>query len=1176
MSKGVFIVLICLLSYFFPDHCMAQRMDNYIPQTQPNQPVMNCGVDMLLDKLRKDPAYVAREKKMNEEILRVISNQVRKDGNGTGVAGDPYILPVVFHLINDVPNTGFTDQQVIDALKDLNDAFSKSGAYAASTGADTKIRFVLAKKDPEGGVTTGITRTVSAYKNNMQMDIEDGRLKNLNTWDTRYYINIWVVNNIVGETMASFGCGLWTRFGVAGYANFPTNVGTAYDGIVVSAFKDVLAHEMGHYLGLYHTFEGGCSNNNCLTDGDHVCDTPPDGTTNPALNCNAANSSCSTDTLSNHSNGFFPRDTTDQIQNFMDYNNSQCANMFTEGQSQRMRATIASQRSSLLTDAITAPCATGLVASFTRDNNNPKATDPAINFTNTSTNTTGATTYQWLINGVAVATTQALTQAFPTVGKYKVTLKITEGGCTASYTDYVIVNCGVTARFYNNKQMIASKTGILNDTIYFTNNTITTGATTYQWAYQTFNPQQSWQLITSNAPTLSPNDLNYIFGTPVGAGNVKLIATGPGGCVDSTVGLAIFNNDPTADAFISIINVNCYQDTKVKVDYYLCNFGFVTIPVNMPISFYDADPRLGPANKIATKLLPDSIKGSCCGRVFTDTLDVGKRFLNQLYAVADDAGTSSPWALPNTTQVERSFTNNVAEYKNFRFTAKINPPTPYAVQCDTVQLVSIVTPTPGFTYAWSSTSKLTCAACGATSVIADVTTTIKLAVTSQLQCHDTTSIVLTVVNGNDFTMAINAVTCSPGQDSLIVDFTLQNNFKCGIIPKDLPVVFYRNDPTDLNSFFLGPVFRVPADMNTRSQTFRTKIKKTPGGGLIYGLVNDSARRPPPFYPTDLPIPETFEANNFASYRYTPIFKLFDTTICGGEVYAGHSVSGTYIDTLVSAGGCDSVRALLLTVRSGTVTRTTINASVCAGEKYENYAASGTYVDKFPGRNGCDSIRTLNLTVNNVYQKTNTVKICKGDSYFAAGKQQTTAGVYRDTAKTIAGCDSITITNLAVNPLPANFLPKDTSLCFDKTLDISLSGFASTIWNTGSTSNKITITQAGTYSARVVDNNGCTGNDTINILYERCIPILIPTAFTPNGDGKNDLFKPTIGIPVTGYSFQVWSRWGEKIYETTNIKEGWNGKVKGETQAMGVFIYMIRFADNLGQDYFSKGTVLLIR
>ena len=60
----------------------------------------------------------------------------------------------------------------------LNNAFSRSGAYSASAGADTKLRFCIVKKDPNGGITTGITRTTSFFSNSLNKDIEDARLKN--------------------------------------------------------------------------------------------------------------------------------------------------------------------------------------------------------------------------------------------------------------------------------------------------------------------------------------------------------------------------------------------------------------------------------------------------------------------------------------------------------------------------------------------------------------------------------------------------------------------------------------------------------------------------------------------------------------------------------------------------------------------------------------------------------------------------------------------------------------------------------------------------------------------------------------------------------------------------------------------------------------------------------------
>ena len=98
-----------------------------------------CSNDMILYHLRKDPAFRAKEDKMNHDIL----NMMRPVDN------DTIILPVVVHIINTDPSS-ITDLQVINGIDLLNDAFSKSGVYSSSLGVDTKIRFCLSKKDPDG------------------------------------------------------------------------------------------------------------------------------------------------------------------------------------------------------------------------------------------------------------------------------------------------------------------------------------------------------------------------------------------------------------------------------------------------------------------------------------------------------------------------------------------------------------------------------------------------------------------------------------------------------------------------------------------------------------------------------------------------------------------------------------------------------------------------------------------------------------------------------------------------------------------------------------------------------------------------------------------------------------------------------------------------------------------
>jgi hypothetical protein len=241
----------------------------------------------------------------------------------------------------------------------------------------------------------------------------------------------------------------------------PARQGDSTDGIVVSKFGPVLAHEMGHYLGLYHTFEGGCNNRDCQLNGDRVCDTPPDNTYMPSSCINPGNT-CSSDTFSNYSNGYFPIDVPDQVTNFMDYGNFNCSNEFTEGQAVRMRSAIATLRNALLQNKCNKPCSDNIIAGFTRDNPYPQP-GSTIQFTNTSS---GANKFEWLINDSLVSAGTDLSFTFHDPGKYKLTLKAyNQVSCYGTSTDYIIVNCGVTARFYPDKRRIASKIGFITDSI---------------------------------------------------------------------------------------------------------------------------------------------------------------------------------------------------------------------------------------------------------------------------------------------------------------------------------------------------------------------------------------------------------------------------------------------------------------------------------------------------------------------------------------------------------------------------------------------------------------------------------------------------------------------------------------------------------------------------------------
>ena len=89
-------------------------------------------------------------------------------------------------------------------------------------------------------------------------------------------------------------------------------------------------------------------------------------------------------------------------------------------------------------------------------------------------------------------------------------------------------------------------------------------------------------------------------------------------------------------------------------------------------------------------------------------------------------------------------------------------------------------------------------------------------------------------------------------------------------------------------------------------------------------------------------------------------------------------------------------------------------------------------------------------------------------------------------------------------------------------------------------------------------------------------IYVPTGFTPNGDGKNELLKPRyIGIKKLEY-FRVFNRWGGMIFQTSEISAGWDGMIRGVKQPTGTFVWMLKAEDFAGKVYVMQGTSTIIR
>lgn len=117
----------------------------------------------------------------------------------------------------------------------------------------------------------------------------------------------------------------------------------------------------------------------------------------------------------------------------------------------------------------------------------------------------------------------------------------------------------------------------------------------------------------------------------------------------------------------------------------------------------------------------------------------------------------------------------------------------------------------------------------------------------------------------------------------------------------------------------------------------------------------------------------------------------------------------------------------------------------------------------------------------------------------------------------------------------------------------------------------------TYIVRATNPAGCFGEDNITVTIFKTGPdIFVPNAFTPNNDGLNDVLKPIcVGIKELQF-FRIFNRWGQEVYATSQIGQGWDGKIKSVTQGTGTFVYMVQGTDYTGRKIFRKGNITLIR
>jgi len=162
--------------------------------------------------------------------------------------------------------------------------------------------------------------------------------------------------------------------------------------------------------------------------------------------------------------------------------------------------------------------------------------------------------------------------------------------------------------------------------------------------------------------------------------------------------------------------------------------------------------------------------------------------------------------------------------------------------------------------------------------------------------------------------------------------------------------------------------------------------------------------------------------------------------------------------------------------------------------------------------------------------------------------------------------------------PEVFLGNDTTICNSCTISLNGGeGMDYWLWQDGSSSQYFEVLEEGFYRVEVT-KNGCTSSDSIYI-YKSGVYVFMPNAFTPDGDGLNDVFKPVSSEPLQDFSLIILNRAGEVIFESTNSDIGWNGKYNSILLNNGVYVWKMVYTAYSHQkaDKVEKmGTVTLLR
>ncbi|MFT3683236.1 MAG: gliding motility-associated C-terminal domain-containing protein [Ferruginibacter sp.] len=299
----------------------------------------------------------------------------------------------------------------------------------------------------------------------------------------------------------------------------------------------------------------------------------------------------------------------------------------------------------------------------------------------------------------------------------------------------------------------------------------------------------------------------------------------------------------------------------------------------------------------------------------------------------------------------------------------------------------------------------------------------------------------------------------------------------------------------------------------------------------------------------------------------------------------YTAAGKYFADLVTAGGCDSVATLLLTVNDSTVSTTDVD--ICTG--YLPYQwnglslnTAGSYRVILKNRFDCDSVAKLNLKVSISTSSSESKTICNNDlPYIWRGVEYPFPGTYSETYVNAVGCDSVATFTLIVKTMPVKpNLGEDMVICRNDKLVLDPGNYDNYLWQDNSKSTVYNVESSGVYTVTVWSDSNCIISDSIYVqVLDHCGELFFPNAFTPDGDGRNDKFGPGPAeyFPfIKEYHFQVFNRYGAVVFATTDINQRWDGTQQGKALSNGAYVWVATYLYKGKMRKVQKGSIVLMR